>query len=300
MSDSLSRLLRGRVRPVAATQTRRKRRVGLYLKELRERATRTADEAADFLEVKRQTITRMEAGESLCRRRDLSALVAWYGGTDAERAEALRRWDDAKQDTTRIVLPGAIAPQLRSYLRSEADASVEKITSVQAVHGLLQTFDYAAAIHAAPSGFPLSDAEIEKYAGARISRQGRLRGPNPVTIHVVMDEAVIRRVVGGREVMREQLAHLASLSAQPNVTLQVAPFDVGAYGTMSGDATILEFPDVEDAPAAYVEYVGGGKWVENADDVARLATTFERVVRAALSPTDTVALFRMREEELSE
>jgi len=198
------------------------------------------------------------------------------------------------------VLPGPTAPQLRSYIRAEAEASVEKILATQSVHGLCQTFDYATAIMQSPSGFRSDDAEIERMVEARISRQGRLRGPNPLIFHAVMDEAVIRRVVGGPTVMQAQLEHLIALSQQSNVTLQVVPFGQGAYGTMSGGSAILEFPDDDDPPAAYVEYAGGGKWVEDADDVDRLVTTFDLVTRAALAETDTTALFRQQIENLAE
>jgi len=283
---------------MAATQTRRKRRVGAYLRSLRERSDRTMDQAADFLEVKRPTVVRMESGETLCKRRDLTLLVAWYDGSDDELAEALSLWEDAKQDTTHVVLPGSTTPALRSYLRAEADASIEKIIAPHVVHGLLQTYDYATAITQTASGFRPSDAKVVRYVDSRVRRQGRLRGPEPLIVHAVMDESTIRRAVGGTAVMRAQLDRLLALAEQPNITLQVIPFSAGSYGTMSGGSAYLEFQDPADPPAAYVEYAGGGKWVEDPDDVAKLAATFDLVARAALTPTDTVALFRQQIEEL--
>lgn len=277
---------------MVATQTRRKRRVGKYLRELRERSGRKTEEAADLLGVKRPTITRMESGETLCRRTELGALCAFYGATDAERAEALSRWEDAKQDTTRVVVPGAAPRQLRSFLRAEADAASEKIISPIVINGLLQTADYATAVTQAPSGYRLPDVEIERMVDARISRQGLISGKDPLTVHAIMDEAVVRRAVGGPEIMAEQLKHLLRLAEQPHITLQVVPFEAGAYGTMSGAATILEFPDAEDPPAAYVEYAGGGSWVEDKGDVAKLITTFDVVKGAALTSADTANLFR--------
>ncbi len=283
-----------------AAQTRRKRRVGQYLRQLRERAGRTTEEAARLLHVKQPTITRMENGQSLCRRTELTALVAYYGGSDAERAEAEGLWEDAKQDTARVVLPGGTMPQLRSFLSAEAEASLEKIIVTQTVHGLLQTYDYATAITQAPTGFRPRDEDIERIVDARIRRQGRLRGPNPLNVHAIMDESTIHRIIGSPAIMREQFRRLMTLSEQDNVTVQLVPYTAGAYSTMSGNATILEFPDSEDPAAAYVEYVGGGKWVEDPGDVEKLAVTFDFAARAALSPTDTVALFRRRIEELLE
>jgi hypothetical protein len=261
---------------------------------------RSAEEAAAFLGVKRQTISRFEAGDTLCRRRELSALVAYYGGTDEQIARAVALWDYAKQETVRLVLPSSTSPQLRSYLHGEADAAKARIISPLTVHGLFQTYEYANAIAQAPSGFRLPEPEIERMVEARISRQGRLAGPQAIDVHIVMDESVVRRVVGGRAVMRGQIARLLQLGDQANVTLQVAPFDLGAYGTMSGDVTVLDFPDNEDPPAAYLEYVGGGRWVEDPDSVARLATTFDLVASAALTPADTVALLQLRIEEMAD
>lgn len=285
---------------MATTRTRRKRRVGAYLRALRDAVDKSAEDAAAFLGVTRQTISRFEAGETLCRRRELSALVAYYGGSDEQIAKAVALWDYAKQETVRLALPGSTSPQLRSYLHGEADAARARIISPLTVHGLLQTYEYAYAIAQAPSGFRLPDADIERIVEARIGRQGRLAGPLPLDIHVVMDEAVIRRMVGGRAVMSAQIGRLLDLSEQANVTLQIASFDLGAYGTMSGDVAVLDFPDDEDPAAAYLEYVGGGRWVEDPDDVTRLATTFDLVAGVALTPTDTVALLQLRKEELAD
>ncbi|HEX3782410.1 MAG TPA: helix-turn-helix transcriptional regulator [Pseudonocardiaceae bacterium] len=281
------------------TQTRRKRRIGKYLRELRERSAHTTEEAAATLGVRRPTITRMESGDSLCRRMELRALVQLYGGSDVEVTEALALWEDAKQDNTRVLLPSYATPRLRSFLRAEAEAGTEKITASLVVHGLLQTYDYAMAVTAAPSGFRLLDAELERMVDSRISRQGCLRGRDPLVVHAVLDEAVIHRIVGGPEVMRQQLLRLLELAELPNVTIQIVPFSAGAYGTMSGDATILEFPDPQDPPAAYVEYSGDGRWVEDDADVGKLVATFDLVAGTALTPADTAALIRQRIEALS-
>jgi transcriptional regulator with XRE-family HTH domain len=285
---------------MATTQSRRKRKVGQYVRELRKRAGRTAEDAADLLGVKPPTITRFETGHTLCRRTELQALCVYFGATDQERAEALTLWEDAKQDNTRVVIPGSASRQLRAYLRAEAEAATAKMICPTVVNALLQTADYTAAIDQAPSGYRVSDSETERRVGAMISRQGRLRDPSPLNVHAILDEGVIRRMVGGPTVMRAQLERLLVLADLPYVTLQVVPFAAGAYGTMSGESVILEFPDPQDPAAAYVEYVGGGVWVEDDGDVRKLQATFDAVSEAALTPAVTASLIHQRLNELEE
>lgn len=284
---------------MAGTQTRRKRRIGAYLRTLRERAGKTPEDAAAFLGVQRPTITRQENGESLCRRVELPGLCVYYGASDDERAEALTLWEDAKQDSTRIVLPGSTPRQLRSYLRAEEDAGSQKVICGLTIHGLVQTRDYATAITSAPSGYRLPDNDIERVVEARLARQRRLRGASPMRLHVVMDEGLIHRVVGGPAVMAEQLRHLLQLMDQPHITIQVVPYEAGAYGAMAGEASVLEFPDPADPPAAYVEYIGDGRWVEDEEDVSKLATTFDLVAGAAATPVATADLLQQQIEALT-
>lgn len=283
---------------MAATQTRRKLRLGRYMRALRDRSGRKPEDATALLGISKWTIWRMEKGETLCRLAELQALAGWYGATDAEKREALTRWQDAKQDSTRVIIPGSASSQLRSYLRGEADAETEKIICMLVVDGLLQTVEYARAILRAPSGLSMSEQEIEELVEARTSRQAQLQGEGALKVLAVLDEAVIMRVVGGSEVMREQLSHLLTLADQSNITLQVVPFGAGAFGTMSGSAAVLEFPDPEDPPAAYVEYVRGGAWVEDEGDVTKLAATFDLVAGISLSPADTADLIRRQMEAL--
>ncbi|HEX3785035.1 MAG TPA: helix-turn-helix transcriptional regulator [Pseudonocardiaceae bacterium] len=284
---------------MAATQTRRKRRLGRYMRELRDRSGRKPEDAKESMGISKWSIWRWEKGDSLPRLAELQVLTSWYGATDAEKQEALTRWHDAKQDTTRVIIPGSASSQLRSYLRGEADAETEKIICVLVVDGLLQTGDYARAILRAPSGLRMSDTEIEELAAARASRQALLQGDRPLKVRAVLDEAVVRRVVGGPQVMRDQLTHLLNLAEQPNITLQVVPYEAGAFGTMSGSTAVLEFHDAEDPPVAYVEYVRGGAWVENRDDVNMLATTFDLASEVALTPADTADLIRRQIEGLT-
>jgi len=185
-------------------------------------------------------------------------------------------------------------------LRAEAEASEELSLSPIAIEGLLQTAEYARAVNLTPSGFRPAPVDVTRIVEARLSRQQRLYGPNPLTVCALLDEAVIKRVVGGPAVMREQLLHLITLSELPNVTIQVVPFAAGEYGTMSGSVTVLKFHGEDDPPAAYLEYPAGGVWIEDDEDVSRLIETFEASRDLALSPSETVDLIREQIDRLGE
>jgi len=160
------------------------------------------------------------------------------------------------------------------------------------VPGLLQTAAYTRALNARGQQFLNPATRPERYVSARLSRQARLTGPNPLQLHAVLDEAVVRRVVGGPETMAEQLRHVLAVGRQDTVTLQVVPFDAGSYGTMSSGFTIVGYADAEDPPAVYLEYAAGGAWVDNEDDVGRFEAMFTEVTGFALTTAKSAQLIK--------
>lgn len=203
-------------------------------------------------------------------------------------------WEDAKQDSTRLVHPAAYTPEARTYARQEADAAVMRTIESSGVPGLLQTPEYAKAVRTAAHRFANSTIALDQIVAARMCRQKLLDGPQPLRLHAIIDEAVLHRTVGGPEVMRAQLLHLHERSKQANITIQVVQVDVGAYGSMSGGGTtILSFDDGSGMDAVYLEYNGGGKWVDNVDDVRKFLTHFDDIANeVALSPKESAALVR--------
>jgi Domain of unknown function (DUF5753) len=111
-----------------------------------------------------------------------------------------------------------------------------------------------------------------------------------LTLVALVDESVIRRKVGGAAVSRQQLAHLLVVAEQPNVTLRLVPFGVGAYGSMSGSCVIIDYPEPEPSSSVYLEYPAGGSWVDNPEDVERFASMFDDVTELALTPAETTDL----------
>lgn len=278
---------------MALEKTRRKVKLGRFMQALRKDAVpvlRPEDIAPQF-RIAATTITRMEGGLTLPGFTLLQALLGLYGVSDQQRAEATRLWEHAKQGSTSVENAADLPTKYRAFRHDESDAVVERALSVVAVPGLLQTAKYAATIgeasrrHHRPEGWEL------RASAERQARQRLLEGANPLRLYAVMDESVIRRVVGGRAVMAEQLEHLLAAGARKNVTIQVVPFGAGAYGPMSGPVIILSFQD--DPDLAYLEYAAGGETVENARDVQAFVETFEEVRRkVALSPKESAELIR--------
>ncbi|MBK0870870.1 helix-turn-helix domain-containing protein [Saccharopolyspora sp. HNM0986] len=278
-----------------STQTRRKRRLGQFLLALRETADLTHDQVAELLRKSQTSISKIENGYFLCNFSELGALLAFYGASDEQRREAQAMWDDARADGTRIQVSTAHPTKYRAFVRAEAEAVSVRSLAPLAVPGLLQTVDYATAIHAAARHFG-TDTDSRRAVRSRRARQRRLYAPDPVQLHALIDEGVLRRQVGGQSVMREQLRHLRTRSEQDNVTIQVVPLEAGAYGTSSGPVTILGFRDEDDPDAVYLEYPGGGTWVENANDVHAFTLTFEDVAAAALTPNESADWLRAMED----
>lgn len=273
-----------------ATPTRRKRRLGQLLEGLRLDAGRSLVDVAELLRMSDATVSRYETGQIRPGWPAVQAMLGYYGATDEARAEAAVLWEDAGERPVTAAAPAGSSRQFRAFLRAEAEADVERTVEPLVVPGLLQTTAYARAINASGQPYLASSARPERYVSARISRQTRLSGASPITVHALIDEAVLRREVGGPHVMVEQLRHLITLSRQETVTLQAVPFSVGAYGAMSGGFTILSYADAQDPPSVYLEHAAGGNWVENGADVARFQQQFADVAGKALSPDDTRAL----------
>jgi hypothetical protein len=155
------------------------------------------------------------------------------------------------------------------------------------VPGLLQTEDYARAILRA--GRPRDgEAEIERLVAARMARQAILTREHPPLLWVVLNEAVLRRPVGGRAVMRAQIAHLAAAAQSRHTVIQVLPFAAGEHAEMGGARVIVSLPDEGDV--VYVEGPGSGQIIGTPEEVAECALRFDLLRAVALSPDESVAM----------
>jgi hypothetical protein len=279
---------------MALEKTRRKVALGRYMQALRKATVPLLrpEDIAPQIRIAATTITRMEGGLTLPGFTLLQALIGIYGVSDKERAEATRLWEHAKQGSTSVENTVDLPTKYRAFRHDESDAVVERALDVVAVPGLLQTAKYAAAIAEAAHRHIRGEGWQLRAADERLSRQRSLEGSHPLRLISVIDESVIRRVIGGPEVMAEQLQYLLSMGARKNITVQVVPFGAGAYGTMSGPVIVLGFEDESDPALAYLEYAAGGETVENPKDVQAFVETFDDIRKVALSPKESAKLIR--------
>ncbi|MGH3758571.1 helix-turn-helix domain-containing protein [Actinophytocola sp.] len=270
---------------MATTPTRRKRRLGLFLERLRIDAGLHLVDGAQLLRVKEPTMSRYETGQIRPGWAALQALLGLYQATPEQREEAAQLWEDAGVRATRVVTPAGSSRAFRAFLRAEAEADTERMLTPLALPGLLQTAAYARALNVSGRQFHTSD-RTERYVTARMSRKARLTESSPLKLHALIDEAVIRRVVGDASVMIEQLNDLLDMDERDNVAIQVVPYSVGSYGTMSGAFYIVGYAG-DDPPAVYLEHAAGGVWVENESDVERFGALFDEMADLALTSADS-------------
>jgi hypothetical protein len=214
----------------------------------------------------------------------LTAMLEMYGVTDPAQRQVLvdmareghrKGWWSVYDD----VLPTGFG----IYVGLEAEAAGLRSFEGEAVQGLFQTPDYARAILREVQVRD-TDEQVERLVDLRMKRQEVLDRNPPLDVWMILDEAVVRRTIGGPEVMRDQLARLVEASKKPNVTLQVLPFASGSHAGLRGPFSILEFPERADADVAYAESVAGIIYLEKEREVRMCAEAFDRLRAAALSP----------------
>ncbi|MGE5288822.1 MAG: helix-turn-helix domain-containing protein [Micromonosporaceae bacterium] len=258
--------------------------LGHQLRRLREAAGVTPDRAGYEIRASRSKISRMENGRVGFKDRDIADLLALYGVTDEQTRTTLLELARQANSPGWWTKYGDILPDwFETYLGLEAAASVIRTFEIQFVHGLFQTADYARAVtmlgnKAAP------DTEVDRRVSLRMKRQDLLRVPNSPRVWSVMDEAALRRPVGGREVMRSQLSHLLDVAELANVTLQVVPFRHGGHAAAGGSFTILRFAEPDLPDVVYIEQLTSALYLEARTDVDHYHEVMNRLSAEALTP----------------
>lgn len=265
--------------------TVRRRRLGQELRRLREVKGMTAEEVAERLLVSQSKISRLENGRRSISQRDVRDLCGVYEVEDNRIVESLMQMaKDSRQQGWWHAF-GDIPYSV--YIGLETDAASLRVFEPQVVPGLLQTRGYAEALitGALPETSP---ADVEKRVSVRVRRQERINAPEqPLRLWAVIDESALRRVVGGKHLMREQLEFLVELSQLPHVTVQVLPFEMGAHPGISGHYAILEFPDATDSSVVYIEGVTSDLYLEKANDVQKYSVMYEHLRAQALNVDQT-------------
>jgi transcriptional regulator with XRE-family HTH domain len=269
--------------------TVRRRRLALELRRLREVARLTCEEVADHLECSASKISRVETGRVSVSPRDVRDMLELNGVPAAQRESLVQLARDSRQKGWWHAYSDTMQPQMATYIGLESAASEIRIYEVSLIPGLLQTEDYARAVIRA--GMVNSPAEdIERRVSLLMARQPAVVREDPPKVWAVLDEAALRRRVGGAGLMRLQLEHLLAQAALPNVAVQVIPFGGGAHPAMGRPFIILVFPERVDTDVVYLEDLTSALYLEDVAEVDRYNVFFNHLRATALSFDDSAAL----------
>ena len=284
--------------PVEATVLRML--LGAQLRRLREAADISAEKAGYSIRGSRSKISRMETGRVGLKVRDVEDLLTLYGvADDQERAKviALARRSREPEWWTRYndILPD----WFETYLGLESAATSIRTFEMQFVPGLLQTEGYARAVTMLGHQTALPE-EVERRVGLRLGRQELLSRAQPPRVWAVMDEAVLRRPIGGPQVMHAQLRRLTEAARLPHVTLQVVPFARGGHAGASGSFSILRFEERDLPDVVYIEQLTSAVYLDQRTDVEHYLEVVDQLSGEALTPTETVRFIEQAAEETGE
>jgi len=271
------------------TPTVRLRRLSAELRRLRAEAGLTREHVSGQTSINEATLYRIETAQVRPQRRTLIALLDLYDVQGPHRADVLGLLTDVGQAGMLQLLSDDLPDALRAYLTFEAEARALRNYESLFVPGLLQTEDYArATMRQDASG--LTAKQIEEQVHTRMERKALLAKDDPVELWAIVDEAAIRRLVGGADVMRDQLLYLLSVLEHPHITMQVVPFDIGAHPGMNGDFVIMDFAGAEQPELVYMEGVHGALYLDAESDIRRYTKVFDNLRAVALGPDQSASL----------
>jgi transcriptional regulator with XRE-family HTH domain len=270
--------------PVAGPTVVR-RQLGRRLRALRDRAGRSMTDMAALKIMSPAKLYRIEAGTSAVRISDVWALCRLYGADEkttdllaglAAGTDSQNWWHDYTD-----VMP----EDFGLYLGLEATATTIRTYDPECVHGLMQTAAYAHEVERATNMMPpLSEAALERSVALRRERQKAVLSKTPPTeIVAVVGAGALARMVGGKQVMAEQVERLRELSQLDHVDIRVLPFDAGAHAAMLGALTIMDFADPDDPPLAYVETYVGARIVEQSNQLEQHRVVFAAIYEQAVT-----------------
>ncbi|MDN0200250.1 helix-turn-helix transcriptional regulator [Streptomyces sp. S.PNR 29] len=269
----------------------RRRKLGAELRALRAAAGLTSGEAARLVGWHQSKVSRIETGTSGVKPADVRLLLDAYGVGDPQLRELLlvlagsddiggrHHWWHAYR--------GVLPPTYRDFISLESQASAMRTLETTVVPGLLQTSEYARAVtRAAVDG--LSEDQLDALVEVRLARQDVLRTDPPLRLSAVLDEAVLRREVGGPDVMACQLRRLVEAARLPQVRLQVLPFGAGAHIGVTGSFVIFSFSSTSDLDVVVLDHLTSSLYLERKEDLEAYTEAFNTLRIHALSPEDSL------------
>lgn len=279
----------------------RGRRLAAELRRLRERTGLTGDEVAHELGWSGSKISRIELHRIGVKQADLRRLLDLYGVEEPHRSQLLALARESTSKTWLEVVTANFPPEQAAYIRAEAEAQCAWAWEPQVVPGLLQTSEYAKAVMQGwEQMFALSPAETDRRIQARIVRQQLLTTNPPLQLSVVMDESVLSRRYGGKDVMRRQLEKLVEFSLLPNIKVRLLRLDAnhpvgcgGFYGLEFPRAHEVSLPDL-----VAVEHLLGSYYIEDPEETYKFRVTFDKLMASSLDATESRALIRQAAETI--
>ncbi len=263
--------------------------VGNELRRLREASGLTRRAAAEAIRGSESKISRLEGGLVGFRRRDVADLLTEYGVVEGLAKEELLKLAERANEPGWWHRYNDVMPNwLVTYVGLEQAAATIRCYEAQFIPGLLQTEAYAHAV----IGLGQADDvdEVKQLVALRMQRQRMLDTPQPSDYWAVVDEAVLRRNLGGRQVMRDQLGYLLEASKRPNVTVQVVPFNRSDVAAAGGPFSLLRFAEPELPDIVYLEQLTSALYLDKRVDTEVYLKIVDRLAAGALTPLRSAAL----------
>jgi transcriptional regulator with XRE-family HTH domain len=260
--------------------------LGAQLRRLREAAGVSRDDAGYHIRASGSKISRLELGRVSFKERDVSDLLDLYGVAGEHKSQLVQLTREANATPWWQKYREVVPDWFQVYVGLEEAAALIRVYEVQFVPGLLQTEEYARAV--VMQGSPgLSPDEVDNRVNVRLGRQRLFAKENAPRVWAIVDEAALRRPMGGRDVLAGQVKRLIEAVGEPNITLQVMPFKYGGHGAEGGAFTIMRFPEADLPDMVYMEYLTGAHYIDKPEEVEVYAAVMERLSVAGTSPEKT-------------
>lgn len=282
-----------------ASPSARGRRLAAEMVRLREAAGLSREQVAAELGWSTSKLWRVETGRTRAHHGDVADLLDLYGVSDPDRRALVTLAREARRRGWWHPYADVLKEGFATYVDLEAQASSIRTYEAQLIPGLLQTPDYARAVHQA-AWVATEPAEIDRMVAVRMRRQElRIQQDHPAHLWAILDEAVLQRPVGGPAVMRAQLAALSEACESPHLTVQVLPFAVGAHIAMLGAFVLLSFPEPADPDVVYLESDTSSLYLERPEEIARYTLVFDHLRATALPVKESIGLINAAARTLS-
>jgi hypothetical protein len=266
--------------------------LGTQLKRLREAAGVSRRTAGHTIRASESKMSRLELGRVGFKERDVVDLLTLYGvGDEVERETLLSLARQANTPGWWHTYSDVLPSWFQVYVGLEGAASLIRTYEVQLVPGLLQTGEYALAVsRSGRAGEP--DEEEARRVDVRMHRQRLLSRPGPPRLWAIVDEAALRRPIGGSAVMRAQIEYLIDAAKRPNITIQVMPFRFGGHAGESGPFSILRFAEPDLPDVVYIEQLTSALYLDKREDVDQYLDTMERLSVQSVPPDRTTGFLK--------